>query len=140
MAIPGNVELKLSNGAWHRSPESQVEAALEELGTSANSEFGSFYTKYWGPFRSEHTGMELLDIVEQAENVLTNTRAVRDEYSFPSRFVVVTSPSAGSVVVYDINTNNLYDVDFEGGDELLLSGKLAPRYTSWNDFISQYFG
>jgi hypothetical protein len=140
MAIPSNVESKLSDAVWSRSRDSEIADALAELGVSSNSEFASFYAKYWGPFRSNRTGVELLDIVEQEESVLTNTRTVREEYGFPKQFVVVSSLNAGSVVVFESTTGKVYDVDFEGGDALLLEGNLASSNDSWNDFLSQYFG
>jgi hypothetical protein len=140
MAIPLSVESKLSDAVWARSRDSEIANALAELGVSPESEFAAFYSRYWGPFRSNRTGVELLDIVEQEESVLTNTRTVREEYGFPNQFIVVSSLNAGSVVVFETTTGNVYDVDFEGGDALLVEGKLAPSNNSWNDFLSQYFG
>lgn len=139
MLIPSNVESKLCEVIWLRSRDSQIADALAELGVSPESEFAKFYAKYWGPFRSNQTGIELLDLVEQKESVLTNTRLVRKEYNFPDQFIVVSSLLGGGVVVFETTTGKVYDVDFEGSDELLIEGKLPPTNNSWNEFLSHYF-
>ncbi len=43
-------------------------------------------------------------------------------------------------MVYDISTEQVYDVDFEGGDALLKNGQLEPRYPSFLEFLRFLFG
>jgi hypothetical protein len=139
MAIPMNVEAKLSDELWKRKNDAGLDDAFAELGIESESEFAEFYRRYWGPFHSATLGYELLDVVEQDESVRSSTQAVREEFGFEDRFVVVSTLTGMSVLVYDVKTGSIYDVDFEGGDELLRTGELEPRWNSWNEFISIYF-
>lgn len=43
-------------------------------------------------------------------------------------------------MVYDISTEQVYVVDFEGGDALLKDGLLAARYPSFVEFLRFFFG
>ena len=138
--IPFNVQQRLVDHVWLRPSSNDVLPILSNLGIDSTSDFAVFFIKYWGPFRSLNAGIELLDIVEGDESIISNTMAVREEYGFPERFIVVTSLSGGGVLVYDNINGAVYDVDFEGGDNALVSGELKPRWPSWNDFISKYFG
>lgn len=140
MAILESVKRKLSDDLWKRPRESDVDKALATFDLDPTSEFAEFFKTYWGPFSSHAVGYELLDLVEQEESVVSNTETVRKEFGFPNRFIVVSPLTGLSVLVYDTESGNVFDVDFEGGDELLLEGKLSPRWNTWNDFISDYFG
>lgn len=140
MSIPIVVQDKLHEALWKRGSESNASAALKELGIDSSSEFAEFFRQYWGPFHSSRVGHELLDIVEQEESIITATEAAREEFGFPGRYIVVSTLMGMSVLVYDKDSQGVFDVDFEGGEELLLSGKLEARWQSWNDFVSDYFG
>lgn len=43
-------------------------------------------------------------------------------------------------MVYDISTEQVYDVDFEGGDALLKNDQFEPRYLSFVEYLRFFFG
>jgi hypothetical protein len=47
--------------------------------------------------------------------------------------------SANAVLVLDTVTDKVYIVNFEGGDELLLTGELKETWSSFFDFLKAYF-
>lgn len=48
--------------------------------------------------------------------------------------------SVNEVVVLDTETNKVYRVNFEGGDELLRRGELNETWKDFNSFLKEYFG
>jgi len=139
MSIPSVVEQKLSEGLWRRGRDSNVDVALTSLGINQESDFADFYRQFWGPFHSSHVGHELLDIVEQDESIVSATQTVRNEFGLADRFIIVSCLTGLSVLVYDKESEMIFDVDFEGGEELLDSGKLDPRWGTWSQFLIAYF-
>lgn len=139
MAIPTKIEHKLSDQVWKRSNNSVLGNAFHELGVHPSDPFGEFYTSFQGPFRSSKISYELLDIIDQEESIVGNTRVVREKFEFPPRYIVLTSLNGLAVLVYDLKTGGVFNVDFEGGDKLLIEGQLAPRWPSWWEFAVEYF-
>ena len=140
MAIPEVVQQKLSDAVYQRPRESNVEEALAKLGIDPSSEFAEFIETYQGSFGSPKTGFELLDLEEGEESILSSTETVRKVFGWPNRFIVVSTYLGNGVLVYDIESGSVFNVDFEGGDTLLLEGKLPPEWDTWNDFLAYYFG
>ena len=140
MTIPLSAAAKLSEPLWLRPVTSRVATVFTEFGIDPESNFAEFYSKYWGPFRSKSTGLELLDLVEQDESITSNTRAARDHYCIPKNLLVITSLLGGAGLVYNTNDGAVYDLDFEGGDEALYRGEIRPRWADWNEFLEIYFG
>lgn len=138
MAIPDTIERKLSDRVWKRSTQSGLEDAFTELGVPISDPFYEFYSKFFGPFRSKKFRFELLDLIDQEESIIVNTRVVREDFGFPSQYVVLTSIAGLSVLIYDIKTGCVFDVDFEGGDKLLIDGNLSSRWQSWWEFTNEY--
>jgi hypothetical protein len=139
MTVPTAIENKLSDQVWKRSSQSSSRDALLELGVSPSDPFCEFYSRFQGPFGSKKVGHELLDLCRQKESVVVNTRVVREELGLASRFVVLTSMIGLSVLIYDLDSGCVFDVDFEGGDKLLAEGRLPPRWRTWWDFAGEYF-
>jgi hypothetical protein len=139
MAIPPTVEKFLNDSAWLRQSTVGLDDALSELGIAITDDIGEFFFKYWGPFSSDSVGYELLDLVEDDESILTSTRVGHEVLGFPSCFVILSSMNGLAVLVYDSATGCVYDVNLEGGDQLLKAGQLTPRWHSWNDFLLSYF-
>jgi hypothetical protein len=139
MAIPDKVAQKLREQVWKRSSRVGLANAFTELGVPASDPFYEFYSKFHGPFRSDKIGFELLDVIEQDESIVTNTRLVREQLDFPSHYIVLTSMNGLAVLIYNLKNGGVFDVDFEGGDELLLRGELPPRWRNWWDFADNYF-
>jgi hypothetical protein len=42
--------------------------------------------------------------------------------------------------MYEGDTDRVYNVDFEGGDQDFAAGRLEPRWKSFAEFLSWYFG
>ncbi|MGJ7498234.1 hypothetical protein ACSFA8_24655 [Variovorax sp. RT4R15] len=132
----------LEDEGFLRSDVADAAAGLNRLGIAEDSQIGSFYLRYNGPLASQNTGFELLDVVgaRPQESIEAATALVRSKYGWPERYLVLTSLLGGGVMVYDISTEQVYDVDFEGGDTLLKNGQLEPRYPSFLEFLRFFFG
>jgi hypothetical protein len=137
--LPPTLETALKDPAYERARPEDVDEALARLGCTPSQSFRSFYEAKAGPFGSEHTGFELLDITDQDTNIETETQACRDVHGFPAHLLVLTRLLGNAVLVYDCKTDVVYDVAFEGSDEKLLAGELAPRWKSFDAFLHAYF-
>ena len=80
-----------------------------------------------------------MDIIEDNNNILKSTNICRDEYGFNKKYLVLTEMSANEVIVLDSDTDKVYRVNFEGGDELLKNGELQEEWSSFTDFLKEYF-
>lgn len=138
--LPDEVIKLLSIPAYRRGDLSAVRRALDGLGVPVPPVFRTFYETFEGPFGSQRTGQELLDIIEQATNILQSTRACREHHGWPACMLVLTNYMGNSVLVLDAERDLVFDVDFEGGDQLLLQGSLAPTWNCFGDFLKYYFG
>ena len=106
---------------------------------SPSEEFIQFYTTYAGPFWEEALGIELMDIIEDNNNILKSTNICREEHGFNKKYLVLTEMSANELIVLDSDTDKVYRVNFEGGDELLKNGELQEEWSSFTDFLKEYF-
>jgi hypothetical protein len=99
-----------------------------------------YFARFGGAMSSRRTGIELLDVFEGVENVVSNTEFVRTEFGFgPNHLVISSSYCGDSVYVYDSKTDRVYNVDFEGGHEQFLNGTLEPDAHSFDAFLRWYF-
>lgn len=137
--LPKGLEEVLSDTIYLREDREAVIKAIKELDISPSEEFIEFYTTYEGPFLEELLGIELLDIVEDKNNILKSTNICRDEYGFNKKYLILSEMVANEIIVLDSETDKVYRVDFEGGDELLKNGKLQEEWSSFTDFIKEYF-
>jgi hypothetical protein len=136
--IPQQVVDSLHERKYFRQDKSLVDQALKRL-KGDHPLLRSFFETYEGSFWSEHLGYELLDILDGSETVETSTEICRTNFGFPPQFFVLTQLSTGQVVVLNVDNDMVYEVDFEGGEKLLLSGELPPRWTSFDEFLRDYF-
>ena len=138
MNLPESItKSAVSHPAYIRRDVAAVRAALAELDVPVSETFQSFYEAYAGPFGSRHTGFELLDLVE-GETILSATATCRTEFGFPKRYLVITDLLGNGVLVYDSDTDAVFNVDFEGSDRDLLAGKLQPEWPSFEAFLVNY--
>ncbi|MBU3154424.1 SMI1/KNR4 family protein [Clostridium estertheticum] len=137
--LPKGLRNVLSNDIYLREDKKAVFTALKELGIKPSNEFIEFYTSYSGPFWEETLGVELMDIIEENNNIFTYTNICREQYGFDNKYVILTEMSVNEVIVLDSETDKLYRVNFEGGDELLKKGKLNEEWNSFNNFLKEYF-
>jgi hypothetical protein len=135
MTIPNVVKEALPLETFERDGGDRTADDLGTLNVPKGSLFFEFYMTYHGAFGSPHSGFVILDIPE----ILEETAVVRDEFDFPSRYLVLTELLGGSVLIYDVETDHVFSVDFEGGDELLLKGELEPDWTSFEGFLEDFF-
>ncbi len=126
----------LNDPAYARSDPGAVKSAVARLGCSGSASFRQFFETYAGPF-SGSTGYELLDLVDQDVNIVSQTEAARDVHGFPSRYLVISNYVGNAVLVYDCDTDGVFEVDFEGGDRELIAGTLAPRWATFADFLAE---
>ena len=80
-----------------------------------------------------------MDIIEDNNNIVKSTNICRDEHEFNKKYLVLTEMSSNEVIVLDSETDKVYRVNFEGGDELLKNRKLPEEWNSFNDFLKEYF-
>lgn len=138
--IPEAVRTRLSDDCYRRAEPEAVKDVFCRLQVAPPEMMMAFYLAFRGPFFSRKTSYELLDIIEQEENVETATRTCRDEeFSFPSSALVLTNLNANAVLVCDVQTGGVYDVDFEGSDAEFIAGQLSARWKSFEAFLRFYF-
>lgn len=137
--LPKELEEVLSDTIYLRDDKEEVINAIKELDISPSEEFIQFYTMYAGPFWEESLGIELLDIVEDKNNILKSTNICRNEHGFDKKYLILSEMVANEIIVLDSETDKVYRVNFEGGDELLKNGKLHEGWSSFTDFIKEYF-
>ncbi|MBP8811994.1 MAG: hypothetical protein KBG48_34275 [Kofleriaceae bacterium] len=130
----------LAGSAFVRKNPRAVEVALAELGVQVSAAFFDFYSRYEGPFASDHSGFQLLDLCVGAPSIVSLTVACREQYAFLARYLVLTDLLGGGVLVYDAVSDAVYNVDFEGGERELVAGRLAPGWQSFREFLAYYVG
>lgn len=137
--LPNRLEEVLGEEIYKREDEQVVDEILAKLSVKPSDTFRNFYKRYEGPFWEENVPFELLDIVAEENNIEVYTTISRKEHDFPNNYLVLSEMSANAVIVLDTSTDNVYIVNFEGGDELLLKGDLEPSWKSFYDFLKAYF-
>nr|WP_231503976.1 SMI1/KNR4 family protein [Bacillus sp. UNC437CL72CviS29] len=137
--LPNKLNQVLEEDIYKRKDKKKVKEALISLGVEVSDVFSGFYDRYAGPFWEEHVPYELLDIVDEENNIQSNTMIARNEHGFPKKYLVLSEMSANAVLILDSVTDRVYSVHFEGGDELLLSGELKETWSTFYVFLKEYF-
>lgn len=137
--LPAAVEVALQDPIYRRADRAAVSDALRRIGTAVPATFREFYETYSGPFGAER-GYELMDLCEIEPTLVTLTEEYRHEFGWPPRYLVLSNEVGGAVLVLDAERDEVFNVDFEGGDELLLAGELPPEWPSFAAFLEEYFG
>ena len=109
------------------------------LGITPSKSFCDFYSQFQGPIDSDFVGYLLLDILEDNPTALELTQYVREEFEIPNHFVVISDVSARSVLVLNTKNDQVVEMDFDGGVELLLEESLEPRWNSFKEFLNEFF-
>jgi hypothetical protein len=139
MPLPEKVTVALSGAKPRPDPES-VDHVMARLGVSVSNTFREFYRTYRGPFGSKTTGFLLLDLCEGRWSIATSTEVCRSEHGIPHDYLVITELVGGGVLMYRTDTDQVFDVDFEGGHEELIAGTLPPSWGSFAAFLDDHFG
>jgi hypothetical protein len=137
--LPANVVKELADPVFQRQDPKEVTDAIARLGVQPGETFIEFYRSYIGAFGSRVTGFGLLDISSGDENILVSTELCRKKYQFPQRYLVISGLLGGSVLVYDVMTDAVLNIDFEGGDKDLISGTATPEWKTFFDFLEGFF-
>ena len=137
--LPEIVHKKLISPVYRRQEKTNLAKALIKLDVNASDVFKEFYDTYVGPFCSSKTGLELVDVFDQSPNIISLTKICREEYGFPKKFLVLTDLLGGGALIYDSDTDHVYNIDFEGADQDLIEGTLKPDWESFYDFLNYYF-
>lgn len=137
--LPGKLEQVLEEDIYKREDKNKVKETLTNLGVEVSDTFSEFYYQYAGPFWEEHVPYELLDVVDEENNIESYTIIARNEHGFPKKYLVLSGMSANAVLVLDSVTDKVYSVNFEGGDELLLSRELKETWPTFYEFLKEYF-
>lgn len=139
MNIMEQLKKVLNNSTYERVNTDKVKDSLQKLGVHPSPLFVEFFTNFEGPFWGETLGFELLDLVEEINNIEKSTLICREEFNFASKFLVLTELSANEVIVLNSETDKVYRVDFEGGDEELINGTLQETWAFFGDFLQEFF-
>ncbi|MDG5471396.1 SMI1/KNR4 family protein [Jeotgalibacillus sp. ET6] len=137
--LPEKLDEILGEKMYKREDRKLVQDAFTRLGVNPSSTFIDFYTQYEGPFWEENQPFELLDVIDEENNVETYTNISRQEHDFPNKYLVLSEMTANAVLVLDTDTDKVYKVNFEGGDEKLLKGELRESWSSFFEFLKAYF-
>ncbi|WP_301107142.1 SMI1/KNR4 family protein [Sporosarcina sp.] len=137
--LPDKLDEVLGEEIYIREDRNLVKDALIRLDVDASDTFQEFYNQYEGPFWEEFVPFELLDMVDEVNNIESYTLISRKEHGFPKQYLVLSEMSANAILVLDTVTDNVYIVNFEGGDELLLKGELKASWSSFSEFLKAYF-
>ena len=137
--LPEIVYRELDDEISSRKDPDKVDIALQQLSVSVPSSFLEFFHIFAGPFGSRKTGFELLDMIRDEDNIVSFTMICREEFSFPTNYLVISTYLGNAVLVYDTSTDKVYNVDFEGGDEELLRHELEARWDSFYEFLEYFF-
>ncbi|MDM5155474.1 SMI1/KNR4 family protein [Bacillus sp. DX1.1] len=137
--LPNKLDQVLGEDIYKREDKEKAKEFLTSLGVEVSDTFSEFYHRYAGPFWEEYVPYELLDIVDEENNIESNTIIARNEHGFPKKYLVLSEMSANAVLVLDSVTDKVYSVNFEGGDELLLNGELKETWSSFYAFLKEYF-
>lgn len=135
--FPSEVQEFLNSPLYKRACSKNVKLAFKKL-EIVHESAQDFFELFEGSFWSEHLGCELLDICTGDENILSVTEICRKNFRFPSQFLILTRFSV-SIMVLDCVKDKVYEIDFEGGDALLINQMLPPRWDSFLSFINEYF-
>ncbi|MFS0901779.1 SMI1/KNR4 family protein [Priestia aryabhattai] len=137
--FPDGLNQVLEEKIYIREDKTSVMDTLARLEVKVSDTFEEFYKWYAGPFWEESVPCELLDLVDEENNIEVYTLICRKESGFPKQYLVLSETAANAVLVLDTLTDNIYIVNFEGGDELLLKGELEATWPTFYDFLKAYF-
>lgn len=139
MTVLDDIALKHEKSGPPADPD-LVRRTTDELLDPPSLLVREYFARFGGVKSSARTGIELLDVFEGIENVVSNTKFVRAEFGFgPSHLVISSSSCGDSIYVYDSKTDQVYDVDFEGGHEAFLNGALPRISNSFEAFLRWFF-
>jgi hypothetical protein len=130
----------LGDPLYTRLDPAVVDRALERLGVTVREGFADFWRRYEGSFSSTETGYEFLDLCEGTPSVVSQTEDCREVHGFPHHILVLSDVLGLAALMYDVRTDHVFNVDFEGSEQLIIRGELVPDWATFEAFLQYYFG
>ncbi|RYD65925.1 MAG: hypothetical protein EOP83_06290 [Verrucomicrobiaceae bacterium] len=137
--IPSRLYNYLAEWNCLREDTEESKKAITALPVPPKPDFVAFFERFHGPAGGDVLGYQILDIIDDDPSVITSTQQLRERFGLPFNYLVISDLLANALLIYDCSINAVYDVDFEGGFDKLLQNLLPPRWTSFADFLSEYF-
>jgi hypothetical protein len=131
---------ELDDPLYARRDPAVVDWAFVRLGVVVSEAFADFWRRYAGSFSSAESGYELLDLCEGSPSVVSQTEDCREVHGFPHHILVLSDLLGLAALMYDVRTDQVFNVDFEGSDQLMIRGELEPGWDSFEEFLRYYFG
>lgn len=139
MSVIKRLKEILDSSIYARKNPEEVKQTFLRLNVKVSKIVEEFFVNFAGPFWEETLGMTFLDIVEDEINIESITMECRKEHSFPMNYLVLTEMVANEVIVLNTLDDKVFRVDFEGGDEKMISGILQAEWECFGDFLVAYF-
>jgi hypothetical protein len=107
---------------------SETAALLQDAGIPANSELAHFYTRF-----GASTCRGWYDLNEP-DRIAEATQYAQDEWGVPANFVALTGFEGEGVVLYALETGEVYDVELHRLKEFL-NGSLEPIAKTFEGYL-----
>src|SRR5262249_31051029 len=134
------LEIALADPRYRRQQPELVDPAFDRLTNERCQLLREFFRRFEGPFSSEVTGCLLLDIVRGGkQSIVAITESVRSQFGLGCEWIVISDYLANSVIIYNTGSQHVFDLDFEGGLNLLERGELKSEWGSLEDYFTWYF-
>jgi len=138
MNVLNDLETVLAGERFRHERPDEVRAALKRLIDGDASLLREYLARYRGPIGSTLTGFQLLDAIEEDPNVVSSTECLRNEFGLGRNWVVLSDVVGDAVLMYDVDSDCVFNVDFDGGVDILLEGKLQPIAESLEAFLRHF--
>ncbi|MFT3920943.1 MAG: hypothetical protein QM778_00250 [Myxococcales bacterium] len=139
MNIILQIATKLSAKQFEHEHPHNVDKAINAI-VDANADLLKAYLRrFRGPIGSSRTSFQLLDAIEEQPNIVTQTTFLRSEFQLGQQWVAISDIVGGSLLVLNTEKDKVFNVDFEGGIELLRDGTLPPISNSFEEFLIWFF-
>jgi hypothetical protein len=107
---------------------STTAALLRDAGIASDCELAHFYLHYGpGTCRGWYE-------LNEADEIADATQYARDEFGVPAGYIALTGYEGEGVVLYELQTGEVYDVELGRLDDFL-SGSMAPIATRFEGFL-----
>ena len=122
----------------HRTDKYLAISALEKLGVSPDSEFGSIYINYLpANFKSSVSDEYICDVSEPTEQILMGTEFIHDMWELPENYIGFTSLQGEGGYLLDKNSGGVWDFDLAQQEDFV-SGLIPPKWSGFFEFIRWY--
>lgn len=145
MTTPQSVVDFLQGTPYERPNRLEAVEVLEQLGMRAMRASAcavDFFSRFHGPIASPTRGAELLDLIDDlpgTPSVLSQTDAFRRAHGLPPDSLVLTQLLGGTVWILSTRTDGVFAADMDGNDSVFQAGHMQPTWTTFSDFLEDWF-